>query len=86
MTHKPGLYVETSYNCNNRRNAPIIKIIFFAFSVFPLIVARVSNQNPDLNDVQPEEEDIITIFQFEHYFMDYCRSVYSGTHSLISQR
>lgn len=41
--------------------------------VFPLIVARVSNQNPDLNDVQPEEEDIITIFQFEHYFMDYCR-------------
>ena len=74
MTHKPGLYVETSYNCNNRRNAPIINF-FFAFSVFPLIVARVSNQNPDLNDVQPEEEDIITIFQFEHYFMDYCRSV-----------
>lgn len=41
--------------------------------VFPLIVARVSSQNPDLNDVQPEEDDIITIFQFEHYFMDYCR-------------
>ena len=55
-----------------RRNAPIIKISFFAFSVFPLIVARVSNQDPDLNDVQPEEEDIITVFQFEHYFMDYC--------------
>lgn len=41
--------------------------------VFPLIVARISSQDPDLIDVQPEEEDVITVFQFERYFLDYCR-------------
>lgn len=45
--------------------------------MFPLIVARIINQDPDLADVQPEEEDLITVFQFEHYFMDCCRSVCS---------
>ena len=44
--------------------------------MFPLIVARVINQDPDLTDVQPEEEDVVTVFQFEHYFMDCCRSVW----------
>lgn len=39
-------------------------------------MARVINQDPDLTDVQPEEEDLVTVFQFEHYFMDCCRSVW----------
>ena len=46
--------------------------------MFPLIVARVINQDPDLTDVQPEEEDVVTVFQFEHYFMDCCRSVWGS--------
>jgi len=41
--------------------------------VFPVIVARVIHQDPELTDVESEEEDIITVFQFEHYFMDCCR-------------
>ena len=40
-----------------------------------MIVTRVIHQDPDLTDVQSEEEDIVTVFQFEHYFMDCCRSV-----------
>ena len=43
--------------------------------MFSVIVARVINLDPDLTDVQPEEEDVVTVFQFEHYFMDCCRSV-----------
>ena len=77
LTQRPICAIESPYakECANHWS-----MFFFFFSVFPLIVARVSNQDPDLNDVQPEEEDIITVFQFEHYFMDYCRSAYSGAH------
>lgn len=45
------------------------------FVVFPVIVTRVIHQDPHLTDVQSEEEDIVTVFQFEHYFMDCCRFV-----------
>lgn len=45
------------------------------FAVFPVIVARVIHQDPDLTDFQSEEEEVVTVFQFEHYFMDCCRSV-----------
>nr|XP_058946446.1 rho family-interacting cell polarization regulator 2-like [Pocillopora verrucosa] len=41
--------------------------------VFPVIVARVIHQDPDLTDVQPEEEELVSVFQFEHYFMDLWR-------------
>ena len=44
------------------------------FAVFPVIVARVIHQDPNLTDVESEEEDVVTVFQFEHYFMDCCRS------------
>ena len=45
------------------------------FIVFPVIVTRVIHQDPNLTDVHSEEEDIVTVFQFEHYFMDCCRLV-----------
>ncbi|XP_073234986.1 rho family-interacting cell polarization regulator 2-like isoform X2 [Porites lutea] len=41
--------------------------------VFPVIVARVIHQDPELTDVSAEEEDLVTVFQFEHFFMDCCR-------------
>lgn len=41
--------------------------------VFSVIVARVIHQDPDLTDVQPEEEELVSVFQFEHYFMDLWR-------------
>lgn len=43
--------------------------------VFPVIVTRVIHQDPDLTDLQSEEADIVTVFQFERYFLDCCRSV-----------
>lgn len=42
-----------------------------------MIVARVINQDPELTDVSSEEEDLVSVFQFEHFFMDCCRSVFS---------
>ena len=58
--------------------------------MFPVIVARVIHQDPELTDVESEEEDIITVFQFEHYFMDCCRSVCSvsleGSQHCLSER
>lgn len=54
-----------------------------SFAVFPVIVARVIHQDPDLTDVQSEEEEeIVSVFQFEHYFMDLCRSVCSQRSTL----
>ena len=55
--------------------------VFFVvvvLAVFPVIVARVIHQDPELTDVSSEEEDLVTVFQFEHFFMDCCRSVFSG--------
>ena len=43
-----------------------------------MIVARVIHQDPELTDISAEEEDLVSVFQFEHFFMDSCRSVFSG--------
>ena len=43
-----------------------------------MIVARVIHQDPELTDTSAEEEDLVSVFQFEHFFMDCCRSVFSG--------
>ena len=50
-------------------------VFLHSLAVFPVIVARVIHQDPDLTDVQPEEEELVSVFQFEHYFMDLWRLV-----------
>ena len=59
------------------------------FAVFPVIVARIIHQDPDLMiDVYVEDDDIVSVYQFEHYFMDCCRydsmnSMFSKSHTVL---
>ncbi|XP_048581771.1 rho family-interacting cell polarization regulator 2-like isoform X2 [Nematostella vectensis] len=44
-----------------------------AHSVFPTIICRILHQDPDLMDAHLEEDDVISVYQYENFLLDHSR-------------